>query len=157
MNEITKPTNSPWDRVQTCRRLLAGVFWVSTAGHGGLMVHKDHAREHLSPAAMKYAMKWGEWYCFEEDCQCSIAFFDNAHIFRAFLEHEPSHEQREQMLHSVKGWEWEFYEMATGETLKPGESHCKDERDFYAAHANEWLGVAATSGTSWDPVPQGFI
>src|ERR1700691_303143 len=68
--------NSPWDSTQTCELLAPGVWWVTTDGHGGLMVDAATARETLSKAAIAHGVKWGRFVCYEEDCQYSIAFFE---------------------------------------------------------------------------------
>ena len=47
--------------------------------------------------------------------------------------------------------------MATGTTLQRGESYCKDERFFYEDHKEDLICISATSGSSWEPVPEGFV
>ena len=49
------------------------MYCVSTAGHGGVMVHGSIAREVLSPAARKHCFRNGGYYCFEEDCDAPVA------------------------------------------------------------------------------------
>ncbi|MDL2324639.1 hypothetical protein LJC61_05755 [Ruminococcaceae bacterium OttesenSCG-928-A16] len=66
------PRFSPWGDVQTCDTLCPGVFLVSTASHGGTMIATDMAAA-LSPAARKCGTKVGDYLCFEEDCQESVA------------------------------------------------------------------------------------
>jgi hypothetical protein len=66
------PRSSPWGAVQVCKELIDGVFSVSTAGHGGIMVRKN-AADFLSPDALKYgAFKEGSYFCFEEDCCAQV-------------------------------------------------------------------------------------
>jgi hypothetical protein len=66
---------SPWGKVQDKRVHQRGVTWVSTPGHGGLMVSKGFAHKFLSEAARKRAILWNNaYYCFEEDCDCCIVF-----------------------------------------------------------------------------------
>ena len=62
------PTFSPWGEVQTRDILCPGVFLVSTASHGGIMVASEMSAA-LSPAARKCGFKMGGYLCFEEDCQ----------------------------------------------------------------------------------------
>jgi len=71
-NLYVEPTKSPWGEVQHCDILYPGVFMVSTAGHGGVMVSKDMTAI-LSPAAKKCGERVGGYLCFEEDCQASVA------------------------------------------------------------------------------------
>ena len=62
------PRNSPWGAVQHCEKLIAGVFLVSTASHGGVMV-RPNAASFLSRDALRYgAFRENSFYCFEEDC-----------------------------------------------------------------------------------------
>ena len=67
------PSYSPWGEVQNYDQLCPGVYCVSTAGHGGVMVHGSIAREVLSPAARKHCFRNGGYYCFEEDCDAPVA------------------------------------------------------------------------------------
>lgn len=163
MNHRTPPavSSSPWDAVQECTKLDDGVFWVSTAGHGGLMIDKPTASALLSEPARRHGMDWGNFICYEEDCQCSIVFFDRPAILEAWFmkrcERPATPDDHDKNTDSVKNWEWRYYEERTGITLQPGESYIKDEMLFYQAHAEDWLGVSATGGSSWEPVPEGFV
>lgn len=67
------PEYSPWGEVQNCKILCPGVFSVSTASHGGVMVHGSIAREILSSAARKHCFQEAGFYCFEEDCDALVA------------------------------------------------------------------------------------
>ena len=67
------PEYSPWGEVQHQEKLCSGVFSVSTASHGGIMVHRSVAKAVLSPAARKHCFRDGSYYCFEEDCAATVA------------------------------------------------------------------------------------
>lgn len=67
------PKYSPWGEVQHQEELCSGVFSVSTASHGGIMVHGSVAKAVLSPAARKHCFRDGSYYCFEEDCDALVA------------------------------------------------------------------------------------
>ena len=67
------PEYSPWGEVQHQEKLCSGVFSVSTASHGGIMVHRSVAKAVLSPAARKHCFRDGSYYCFEEDCDAPVA------------------------------------------------------------------------------------
>ena len=157
MHNMLELANSPWDHVQTCERLAEGVFWVSTASHGGLMVDASTATETLSPEARRHGMKWGRFYCYEEDCQCSIPFFERPDWFAVFRRHTPTIPETTANLQTVKNWEWKYFEAHTGTVLERGESYCKDEVLFSQDHARDWVCVSATSGSSWEPVPAGMV
>lgn len=68
-----EPAFSPWGEVQTCKELCHGVYSVSTAGHGGIMVHLDVAEKVFSGAARKCGFTEGRYLCFEEDCDEQVA------------------------------------------------------------------------------------
>ena len=42
-----EPMYSPWGNIQTCKILTPGVFEVTTASHGGIMVSLRNLREQL--------------------------------------------------------------------------------------------------------------
>jgi len=72
------PRNSPWGEVQHCECLIDGVFLVSTASHGGVMVRKN-AAGFLSQEARSIALNERNYLCFEEDC-------DEAVVIRELLD-----------------------------------------------------------------------
>ncbi|MCL2587826.1 MAG: hypothetical protein FWD84_00275 [Oscillospiraceae bacterium] len=61
------PRKSPWGDVQRCEQLIDGVFLVSTASHGGIMVRKSVA-EFLSLEARKIGANKRNYLCFEIGC-----------------------------------------------------------------------------------------
>jgi hypothetical protein len=65
------PRSSPWGAVQKCDVLADGVFKVSTASHGGIMV-RYAASEFLSGEALKEGFRANRSFCFEEDCGAAI-------------------------------------------------------------------------------------
>ena len=62
------PLHSPWGAVQHGERLVDGVFFVSTAGHGGIKL--SQARNALIPDVFR---REGGWY--EEDCDWAIPMY----------------------------------------------------------------------------------
>ena len=70
---MSPPEYSPWGEVQLQEELCSGVFSVSTASHGGIIVHRSVAKAVLSPAARKHCFRDGSYYCFEEDCDAPVA------------------------------------------------------------------------------------
>ena len=66
-----EPYNSPWGEVQHCEKMIEGVFLVSTAGHGGIMV-RGNASGFLSDYAQSAALRGRHYLCFEEDCDEQI-------------------------------------------------------------------------------------
>lgn len=73
---------SPWGEVQQSTSICRGLLWVSTPGHGGLMVAKGFAGKHLSSAAQKRGIEYGNYICFEEDCDWEIVAFELKSLHR---------------------------------------------------------------------------
>ena len=67
-----EPMYSPWGNIQTCKILTPGVFEVTTASHGGIMVSRDCISETLSREAQKCGFMEGAYLCFEEDCDAPV-------------------------------------------------------------------------------------
>ena len=67
-----EPSDSPWGVVVRCDTLCTGVYSVSTAGHGGIMVQTDAARRLLSPEAQAVGFQAGRYLNFEEDCDAPV-------------------------------------------------------------------------------------
>lgn len=67
-----KPSDSPWGLVVRYDTLCPGVYSVSTAGHGGIMVQIDAARRLLSPEAQTVGFQAGGYLNFEEDCDAPV-------------------------------------------------------------------------------------
>ena len=68
---------TPWGQAQTEYKIVPGVSWFSTAGHGGMRVAPSVARKMLSPAAIKHGEVWGGAFWYEEDVAYSIPFLEN--------------------------------------------------------------------------------
>ena len=69
-----EPEMSLWGEVQHCYTIAPGIYVVSTAGHGGVMIDRQLAAYILSSAARKEAESFGQYLCFEEDVAACIAF-----------------------------------------------------------------------------------
>lgn len=67
-----EPSDSPWGVVVRCDTLCTGVYSMSTAGHGGIMVQIDAARRLLSPEAQAVGFQAGRYLNFEEDCDAPV-------------------------------------------------------------------------------------
>ena len=68
-----EPKGSPWGEVQTYRYLSKGVFFVSTASHGGVIVLKELADRYFTKEAQACCFPYGNYLCFEEDCDAPVA------------------------------------------------------------------------------------
>lgn len=65
---------SPWGFIQSKITLSPYVYCVDTPSHGGIMVAIKTAEDILTADALKYSFKYGEYYCFEEDCDAPIVY-----------------------------------------------------------------------------------
>jgi hypothetical protein len=72
---MSAPKNSPWGQIDHCETLSEGIYWVSTPGHGGLMIRSGAAK--LSKAAKDLAGEsFSTFDCFEEDCAWAVAAYE---------------------------------------------------------------------------------
>lgn len=69
---INPPEKTPWGETQSCHELNKGIFRVSTASHGGIMIRSDIADKILSPEARKIGFKEKGFHCYEEDCDACV-------------------------------------------------------------------------------------
>jgi hypothetical protein len=110
-NDKRMPT--PWGKADSAHKVADGIYCVSTPSHGGYMVGKAIARERLSSEAQAAGMTWGNWVCYEEDCQWAVLadamvevqrhagrYWDTQKMDETFEAH---------ILHTLKQWEPEYY------------------------------------------------
>jgi hypothetical protein len=83
--EITA-TATPWGASQTTHKVMNGLTWYSTAGHGGLCVSKGLADKKLSPNAREEGIKYGGSYWYEEDAQWVIPVYENPEWLKLMLD-----------------------------------------------------------------------
>ena len=69
-----EPETSLWGEVQHCYTIAPGIYDVSTAGHGGVMIDRQLAAYILSSAARREGESFRQYLCFEEDVAACIAF-----------------------------------------------------------------------------------
>jgi len=68
--------NSPWGKVQTSVKIARGITFVTTAGHGGVLVARGVASKRLSCAARSRGMAWQGYLAYEEDVAINIIFIE---------------------------------------------------------------------------------
>jgi hypothetical protein len=134
---------TPWGYADQVEEVSEGILKVSTPSHGGFKL--DRIRNSQVPSALRNK---GGWY--EEDCEYAKVIVS---FPRVFLDES----QQARACRTLKDHFPEAYEEWTGEVLQPGDSYNKDRKSFYEKHANDWIGISASSGTSFDPVPEGFV
>ena len=67
-----KPITTPWGTVQECTVIAPGIYSVTTAGHGGIMIDRALVPHILSPEALAEGFLENGCYCYEEDAAESI-------------------------------------------------------------------------------------
>lgn len=67
---------SPWGKIQSKETTVRCFSFVTTAGHGGVMVSEGFAKDNFSEAAMKKGIKHGKYFCYEEDSRFAIAYLE---------------------------------------------------------------------------------
>ena len=66
-----RPQSSPWGAIQSARQIATGIWEVSTASHGGIILSQE--RYDALPAALQ-VNRYGGGVAFEEDCEAFIPF-----------------------------------------------------------------------------------
>ncbi len=77
MKLFTKAMSIPWGEADCEEAVAPGVYWVGTAGHGGILVEKSRARELLSERAIKIGRSWGLYLAYEEDCDAYAVYYEH--------------------------------------------------------------------------------
>lgn len=67
---------SPWGGIEDSKVIAKGLKIVSTATHGGYMVTENFANKYLSEKSKKYAIKYKNYLCYEEDCDFTILCYE---------------------------------------------------------------------------------
>lgn len=80
--------SSPWGEIQSSTLGPRGARFVTTAGHGGIMLTNAYAQEHLSEAALSRGLTTGTHYCYEEDCDFAIPIFEVEALRESFFGEE---------------------------------------------------------------------
>ncbi len=66
-----RPQSSPWGAIQSACQIAPGIWEVSTASHGGIILSQE--RYDALPAALQ-VNPFGGGFAFEEDCEAFIPF-----------------------------------------------------------------------------------
>jgi len=77
---------TPWGMSQSKHKLTTGVYSVTTASHGGLLVGKRVARERLSIEAIKEGEPFAQYLAYEEDCAYAAVYADWPDLYRREVE-----------------------------------------------------------------------
>jgi hypothetical protein len=126
--EITPLASTPWGVAQCSDIYAEGVVFHATASHGGF--HIDEERNAIVAPAYRNS---GGWY--EEDCEWAKVAASFPHLFTAY--------ERRCADETLRHYEPDAYEKVNAVTLKAGESHTKDGRQFRMDHAADWIVISA--------------
>lgn len=125
MNTTTKvdrcPSNTPWGTAQHKTKLGPGIWFASTASHGGIHLSSDRMKQ--MPNALKPSNRMNAgtpW--FEEDCEYCL-------VVAAFPQYFPDMD-KDLMKTNIREYHWQAYEQHFGKELSPGDSYSKD-RDVF--------------------------
>lgn len=151
---------TPWGRSQSTTRIAPGLCWVSTAGHGGLMVSWSFAKRHLSPEAQAQGNPWASYLAYEEDCAYAIPCWELLDAFPNVLptRGRPPTEVREGLLRTISRWT-PSYLLARGITPSEPEyaQHLKNqEADRLRAERSPDL-ITTAYGDWHAAVPKGSV
>lgn len=128
LNKAEKLPSTPWGQADYAKELAPGIVFYGTPSHGG--IHLERYRQAAMPAGLKRDTPW-----YEEDC-------DYNRVLLAFPEHFTTEEVAEADK-AMKAWFPDDYQEWSGKVVTAAESHTVREREFYAAHANDYLVVSA--------------
>lgn len=128
---------SPWGPA-TLEMTAPGIATLDGEGHGGIKLSAE--RNKAIPAALRNSNGW-----YEEDCE--------AHIVKMYHPEAWPRLARGSEERSVMDWFPDKWEKATGNTLKPGESHVRDEQNWAASNVDNFVVRSAIT----DPDDNNFV
>lgn len=131
--EMGMRVGTPWGTSQQSHRYADGVLCHSTASHGGFYL--SHERGALVDALWRNGAGW-----YEEDAEWAKVAFTFPDLFTA--------RERRCAAETLRNDYPDVWEQIHGETLAPGKSRVKDERQFRVRHAADWIVIAAIRSTS---------
>lgn len=139
--EPKKGNYSPWGKIQTVEKIAEGVWFVSTASHGGVKLSR--ARNAKIP---EYMRQKGGWY--EEDCHW---------CFPALIFPDDFPEKWREEAHSTcKNWYPDQYAKWSGKPVTMKESLALRDRDFKQKTHNKFA-VRTAWGDWFGKVPKGMV
>lgn len=150
--------NTPWGHSQHTFTVADGITLVSTASHGGVKLSAE--RNAVVPEAMREPTGW-----YEEDCEINLCVWTFPAEFARWSctqDYPPDSPYRDPVAtkeragESIREWFPARWTAATGETVTAAQSHVVAEREFFAAHAGDWLTICAW-GAWHDEVPVGMV
>ncbi len=133
-NRLDRKTVTPqhkmtiWGKPQSCEEYGGGVFFYSTASHGGYKV----TRQKAMPEALRNETGW-----YEEDCEWARVALGLPDFFTAY--------EKKVAERTLRAYEPNVWEAFYGRTLLPGESRARDDERFLEANKDKLLVISASS------------
>ena len=141
-----RPTSSPWGPIQEAHQEIPGVWWVSTASHGGYILSAE--RQQAMPPALR-----GPTVHYEEDLDYIRVWL----AFRDELAVTVSAEQYDAALITMKNWLPDEYQAHFAIGLQTGDSFMLERRARIDACIGK-LCVKAAIGHGRDTwIPVGMV
>ena len=150
---ISGPKTSPWGKVDSCKEICEGAWFVGTPRHGGIKL--DRKRNASVP---EYMRRDGGWY--EEDCDWCIPVIAIRDVLQGIWrkEGETDDQVLESAMDTLLNWHPHSYAQWTGELLHTleGRSYMYDKQLFKERNANN-LVVISAFGSWHKDVPEGLV
>ena len=142
-----RPDQSPWGAVQQANQIAPGIWSVTTASHGGLLL--SEARSAAMPDALRLP---GDAY--EEDCDWSLVYL--AFESELALQKTSTAGFLQLAKDTARCWHPDRYAAHTGECVEPNRSSVLRTREAYRAAIGEFC--TTTAWGDWaDWVPEGKV
>ena len=125
---VPQHKTTPWGKPQSCEEYGGGVFFYSTASHGGYKVTKQKAM----PEALRNETGW-----YEEDCEWARVALGLPELFTTY--------EKKVAEWTLRAYEPNVWEAFYGRTLLPGESRARDDERFLEANKDRLLVISASS------------
>ena len=129
---MTQPKYSMWGVVQDCEEWLEGVFSVSTAGHGGVLVTPEVAKL-LSEAARKRGAKMQGYLQYEEDCDWAIPVYELPQTWAKAFKWSglPEIEWGKHLLETLSAWNADYLLERGVEPLEKQYAYWKENQKLF--------------------------
>ena len=121
---------SPWGMVQTSYTLCDGVYAVSTASHGGILVHRS-AEHLLSQEAQYLGTRYGVYLCYEEDCKAPIVIrelLDSGKIIVPVNDRLTDEKFNKEVNENIQRWNPEYWKVREQRLHKEQKARQKKSR-----------------------------
>ena len=124
-------TDTPWGKIDKMRLIYSGIYDVSTASHGGIIMHPKRAKDLLSNDAQKCGSWFNGFLCFEEDCAAPVAIrelLDKKSMDAPVNQYYKEGEYSAVIDESIKRWNPEYWKVREQRLHKEQKARQKKSR-----------------------------